>query len=95
MHGTAMKKNNSVLETMRQKFINNSVWNFSNAKPSTQFFLIITHNDNDIYRLVYVETSLGCKKVNGKSIPLQAWTGPEGYSMLRLPDFETIGTWRW
>jgi len=30
-----------------------------------------------------------------KSIPLQAWTGPEGSSRLRLPDFETIGTRRY
>jgi hypothetical protein len=26
---------------------------------------------------------------------LQAWTGPEGSRRLRLPDFKTIGTWRW
>jgi len=25
-------------------------------------------------------------------IPLQAWTGPEGSSRLRLPDFKTVGT---
>ena len=31
----------------------------------------------------------------GKAIPLQAWTGPEGSSRLRFPDFKTIGTWRW
>jgi len=30
--------------------------------------------------------------VKGKSIPLQAWTGPEGSRRLRLPDFKTIGT---
>ena len=30
--------------------------------------------------------------VKGKAIPLQAWTGPEGYRRLRLPDFKTIGT---
>jgi len=30
----------------------------------------------------------------GKAIPLQAWTGPEGSRRLRLPNFETIGTWR-
>ena len=35
------------------------------------------------------------KKGKGKAIPLQAWTGPEGSSSLRLPDFKTIGTWRW
>jgi hypothetical protein len=31
----------------------------------------------------------------GKAIPLQAWTGPEGSRMLRLPDFKKIGTQRW
>jgi hypothetical protein len=31
-------------------------------------------------------------KTKGKAIPLQAWTGPEGSSSLRLPDFKTIGT---
>ena len=30
-----------------------------------------------------------------KAIPLQAWTGPEGSRSLKLPDFKTIGTWRW
>ena len=34
-------------------------------------------------------------KGKGKAIQLQAWTGPEGSRMLRLPDFKTIGTWRW
>jgi hypothetical protein len=31
-------------------------------------------------------------KGKGKSIPLQAWTGPEGSRSLRFPDFMTIGT---
>jgi hypothetical protein len=31
----------------------------------------------------------------GKAILLQALTGPEGSRRLRLPDFKTIGTWRW
>jgi len=31
----------------------------------------------------------------GKAIPLQAWRGPEGSRRLRLPDFKTIGIWRW
>jgi len=30
--------------------------------------------------------------VKGKAIPLQAWTGPEGSTRLRLPEFKTIGT---
>jgi len=32
--------------------------------------------------------------VKDKAIPLQAWTGAEGSSRMRLPDFKTIGTWR-
>jgi len=28
-------------------------------------------------------------------MPLQAWTGPEGSRRMRLPDFITVGTWRW
>jgi len=31
-------------------------------------------------------------KSKGKAIPLQAWTGPEGSSKLRLPDFKRVGT---
>ena len=31
----------------------------------------------------------------GKAIPLQAWTGPEGYRRLGIPDFMTVGIWRW
>ena len=31
-------------------------------------------------------------KRKAKSIPLQAWTGPEGSRRLRLPDFKTVGT---
>jgi hypothetical protein len=29
--------------------------------------------------------------VNGKAIPLQAWTGPDGSRRLRFPDFKTVG----
>jgi len=28
----------------------------------------------------------------GKGIPVQAWTTPEGFRRLRLPDFKTVGT---
>ena len=40
--------------------------------------------------LLCIELSTTKKK--GKAIPLQAWTGPEGSSRLRLPDFKIIGT---
>jgi hypothetical protein len=39
-----------------------------------------------------VTTTFGIKNGEGKSIPLQAWTGREGSRRLRLPDFKTIGT---
>ena len=31
-------------------------------------------------------------RVKGKTVPLQAWTGPEGSRKLRLPDYKTVGT---
>jgi len=34
---------------------------------------------------------LRCTK-EGKSIPLQAYRGPEGSRRLRLPDFKAVGT---
>jgi hypothetical protein len=34
-------------------------------------------------------------KGKGKTIPLQAWTGPKGSRRLRLPDFKTVGTRGW
>jgi hypothetical protein len=38
---------------------------------------------------------MACKnesRINGKAIPLQAWTGPEGNKGLRLPHFKTVVT---
>jgi len=31
-------------------------------------------------------------KGKGKEVSLQAWTGPEDFRTLSLPDFKTIGT---
>jgi hypothetical protein len=39
--------------------------------------------------------SISFCKGKDKTIPLQAWTGPEGSRRLRLPYFKTIGTRRW
>jgi len=44
-----------------------------------------------VVRLSALRTGFKCRK-KGKAIPLQAWTGPEGSTRLRLPDFKTIGT---
>ena len=40
-------------------------------------------------------SSVTILKGKGKAIPLQAWTGTQGSRRVRLPDFKTIGTWRW
>ena len=37
----------------------------------------------------YDSTLLGKGKGKGKSVPLQAWSGPEGSRKLRFPDFMT------
>jgi len=34
-------------------------------------------------------------KSKKKQTPVQSWTGPEGSRRSRLPDFKTIGTYRW
>jgi hypothetical protein len=54
--------------------------------PCTQYdFRENIHNDRYSYSGKKV-------KANGKAIPSQAWTGPEGSRRLRLPDFKTVGT---
>ena len=49
---------------------------------------------NDLIKLLpaFLSTKENYIKVKGKAIPVQAWTGHEGCSRLRLPHFKTIGT---
>jgi len=49
-----------------------------------------TSNKATFYRKIRIIGRNGKNK--GKAIPLQAWTGLEGSSKLRLPHFMTIGT---
>jgi len=44
------------------------------------------------YEKAHIVEGTQMGKVNGKSIPLQAWTDPEGSRRLRLPDFKTFDT---
>ena len=46
---------------------------------------------NNLNTCCHVETILLPDK-RDKVIPLQTWTGPEGYRRVRLPDFKTVGT---
>jgi hypothetical protein len=52
-------------------------------KAEAQVVSYITEKDN---------VQKGEGKHKGKAIPLQSWTGPEGFRRLRLPHFKTIGT---
>ena len=54
--------------------------------------VLILRNVNVKYCMYDVK---GKVKGKGKAIPLKTWTGPEGSRRLRLPDFKTVGTWRW
>jgi hypothetical protein len=45
-------------------------------------------------RITQIAAHWCCVKGEGKAIPLQAWTVPEGSRRLRLPDFKTIDTGR-
>ena len=53
-------------------------------------FSVTAINSQKITTVVFTEDSTLLPQ--GKAIPLQAWTGPEGSSRLRLPDFKTFGT---
>jgi hypothetical protein len=46
---------------------------------------------------VYIPLRYWCKATGKKrkAIPLQFWTGLEGSRRVRLPDFKTVGTWKW
>jgi len=60
-------------------------WNLVAIKYGDQFADSAVVNGASIYSLL----------VKGQAVPLKAWTGPEGSSRLRLPDFKTIDTLRW
>jgi len=50
--------------------------------------------------IIFIDNRLGplardSPCIRRKKIPLKVWTGPEGSRRLKLPDFKTIGTWRW
>ena len=49
---------------------------------------------NCCLRLENIPTDLlfEISKGKGKGVPLKAWTGPEAFRWLRLPNFKTVGT---
>ena len=52
--------------------------------------MIAPRNDISLMELMFVLFLVSDKKVKGKAVLLQAWTGPEGSRKLRFPDFLTM-----
>ena len=76
--------NDTVFE---KKLVNTKCVFWFSLQLLSETFVILRRSERDMVKNVYW---CSCK-----AIPLQAWTGPEGSRRLRLPDFKTIGTWRW
>jgi hypothetical protein len=60
--------------------------------------VLVAEYSRFICKIAYMcamERSYCMKAYKGNAIPLQALTGPEGSRRFRLPDFKSIGTWKW
>ena len=56
--------------------------------------LLYTWNYRNGMQIEWTKTI--CWRCNkGPAIPVKAWADPEDPRRLRLPDFMTVGTWRW
>ena len=51
-----------------------------------EVYIYIYIYDNERYRIFCADVK-GLDKCNGKAVPLQAWSSPEGSMKLRFPDF--------
>jgi hypothetical protein len=83
---------NIILCTQYPKFLNSHAQNECEIKSFRPNSLKLKLNCNNDCLFPLFKLLLW---IIGKAIPLQAWTGPEGSRSLRIPDFKTIGTWRW
>ena len=50
-------------------------------------------NSTILHKFNFLKTVTRTAYCQGKTIPVQVWTGPEGSRRLRVPDFKTIATW--
>ena len=62
----------------------------------TKLGLGVPASEDDLQTMAYHLNLITRKyKMTIKSVPLQAWSGPEGYRKLRFPRFHDNGTGRW
>jgi hypothetical protein len=67
--------------------------NFNHYTAHTSLHIWVTPDLNYVcvssyIRIIYIYIYIG----KGKSIPVQAWTGPQGSRRLRILDFMTVST---
>jgi hypothetical protein len=91
-----------------QKILNWTVKGMKHVVRFTyKTFVRLILNKNVLFKEYFMIYLISCKtkrdllkfrnsrremEVEGKAIPLQAWTDPSGSRRLMLPDFKTIGT---
>jgi hypothetical protein len=85
----------NVDEQCTSKLIVAFLWKHLEYSPLVPFHRLFKHIGPESPTLSSKKNPFMVIKGRGKSISLQAWTGPEGSKRLRLQDFETVGTWNW
>jgi hypothetical protein len=55
-------------------------------------FIIISNTECTLKSCSVMQFYSNASMISNKPISLQAWTGPEGFGSLALPDFKTVGT---
>jgi hypothetical protein len=60
--------------------------------PYIQLVFVTIQSKYPSHILKVKKSALFVVQSMGKAIPLQAWTGPEGFRRLRLLVFKTVGT---
>jgi hypothetical protein len=69
-------------------WIKSKEWSRASEGGGGVIFCPFSNVSDEVIHVFSLSFSMKVKK----GIPLQAWTGPEGSSRLRLPDFKTVGT---
>ena len=66
------------------------IFKLSGSLPKHFLFYNNNNNNNNNNQAVHTDREVTANRPDkGKVVPLQAWIGPEGSRMLRLPDFVT------
>jgi hypothetical protein len=67
-----------------------NIWDTLRKKEVTN-----KNNNNNKEASLKLKANVEVMVKYSKAVTVQTWTAPESFSRLRLPDFMTIGIWRW